>query len=171
MEERHGYVYVSGNNGGDYLRIVDLGDDEVYLEVGHCCVVFHRKVVPVAVLTALLAEKLDGVELPWSDDLNESLLSRMREPTKKDQDKIDVAYDRRYFRRPRIHNQVGPKQLALKVGDQVEVTLDDGSKTTDGVAGEPAKLCGTWTVWLGNPGPFALCRCKPLKVRPCKGAK
>ena len=67
----------------------------------------------------------------------------------------------------KIHNRVTAAQLALKPGDLVQVTRDDGTVETRSVTHEPTKLGGhTWMAWLDGLGSFALCRCKPMKVKP-----
>lgn len=59
-------------------------------------------------------------------------------------------------------------QLALRVGDFVEVTKDDGSKTTGVVVRDPWKLGGhTWTVGVsGIPGGFLLSRVRKVAMKP-----
>ena len=65
----------------------------------------------------------------------------------------------------KIHNNVSDGQLALKPGDMVEVTKDNGSKYIMTVKHEPTKLGGTWVAWIEGLGSVALCRCKPLKFK------
>lgn len=49
-------IEVRGNNGGDFFRIDHIGDDEVFIEVGHCCVVCQRVEIPISLLTYVLSE-------------------------------------------------------------------------------------------------------------------
>lgn len=61
--------YLSGNNDGDYIRLVQYKSQEeestIYLEVGHCCVVMARHQIPIEYLTKLVADscyKFNGFE-------------------------------------------------------------------------------------------------------------
>lgn len=49
-------VYIEGNKGGDYLKITPLEGNLLRLEVGNCCVITVRHIVPVEFLTILLTE-------------------------------------------------------------------------------------------------------------------
>jgi hypothetical protein len=35
-------MYLEGNNGADYIKIQELADGQLELEVGHCCVITLR---------------------------------------------------------------------------------------------------------------------------------
>ncbi len=55
-----------GNHGGDYIKIQTiqsdgspLQDGMIILEVGHCCVVYIKAIVPVEFITSILANSLD----------------------------------------------------------------------------------------------------------------
>jgi hypothetical protein len=176
MNDLPGCVEVEGNNGGDYLKIISMGGDEIYLEVGHCCVVSFRGIIPVQMLTALISQRPMGVDMPWDEETNHNLAMRAKVIPNEELD--DRVWKRLRELTPKkkgkleIHNRVTKKQLALKPGDQVEVTLDDGTKEMDCVTHEPTKLGGhTWVAWLGNHGSYALCRCKPIKVVPAGAGK
>jgi len=49
---------MNGNKGGDYLRIMNLGDNLVHLEVGASCVKVIDNVVPIELLTQLLVREV-----------------------------------------------------------------------------------------------------------------
>lgn len=60
-------IFIEGNNGGDYIKILQTEklkkEELIYLEVGHSCVVFIKKVLPVSLITAILAwVSEDGIE-------------------------------------------------------------------------------------------------------------
>lgn len=66
---------------------------------------------------------------------------------------------------PKITNDVSPDQLALRPGDLVTYTRDNGSVTHHTVRYVPDMLGGhTMVVWLhGVPGCVALCRVHPRR--------
>lgn len=47
---------MSGNNGGDYFHIEEIKDGRVFLEIGHCCVVSTKHIIPIELLTAVLTQ-------------------------------------------------------------------------------------------------------------------
>lgn len=51
--EKHPTVWAEGNNGGDYVKITKLNDNELHLEIACCCVVIVSHKVPVELLTNL----------------------------------------------------------------------------------------------------------------------
>ena len=51
-----GIFEVSGNNGGDVLRLRKLKDDTIFLYSGHCCVQSIGAIVPVEFLTAIISD-------------------------------------------------------------------------------------------------------------------
>jgi len=51
---------MEGNGGADYIRLEQVSEDELILEVGACCVVTCRHKVPVEFLTQLLSQM--GIE-------------------------------------------------------------------------------------------------------------
>lgn len=77
---------IEGNNGGDYLTIKPLGGNLVALEIGHCCVVTIRHVVPIEWITAVLTEDVlqhenvkDAVNaLGWSKDFTSQLAAQVQ---------------------------------------------------------------------------------------------
>lgn len=69
--------YLEGNKGGDYLALEVQPDGRVFIEVGHCCVVYVRKIVPVEILTSVLATALTNPdptkwELDWDSTFQDS---------------------------------------------------------------------------------------------------
>lgn len=68
---------MEGNGGGDTLYLKELNDNNVYLEIGHCCV-RKRIALPVEVVTSVLFEWL----LLNSDDI-EAGISASWEGSKK----------------------------------------------------------------------------------------
>lgn len=56
-EQFDGFVYAEGNQGGDYIKIENVGDGLIDLDTGHCCVVSIKAVVPTEFLTAIIANK------------------------------------------------------------------------------------------------------------------
>ena len=64
-------LYLEGNNGGDYLRLESLDDGTVRVDCGHCCVPMFDAVVPVELLTTLIAQAV--LEHPHPKDLMEHL--------------------------------------------------------------------------------------------------
>ena len=193
-------IRVEGNKGGDYLHIAKTTNEgEIFLDVGHSCVVAFRGLIPVEILTALIGNAQLGVNLPWDEEINARLVSRVKQRDftyeDADQDMHDIAVqaikflsagtakkrfkeqqrlvriwsrmEKKREKRMKITNRVTKAQLALKPGDMVDVTLDDGTKQCMSVKHEPTKVGGTWVAWLNEiSGCYALCRCKPLKVQP-----
>jgi len=55
IEELENYpsIWAEGNNGGDYIKITKLNDNELHLEIGCYCVVIVSHKVPVEFLTNL----------------------------------------------------------------------------------------------------------------------
>ena len=51
--EKHPSVSAEGNNGGDYVKITKLNDNELHLEIGCCCVTIVSHKIPVEFLTNL----------------------------------------------------------------------------------------------------------------------
>lgn len=51
-----GIFEVSGNNGGDILRLRKLENDTIFLYSGHCCVTNITAIVPVEFITALISD-------------------------------------------------------------------------------------------------------------------
>ena len=51
--EKHPTVWAEGNNGGDYVKITKVNDNELHLEIACCCVVIVSHKVPVEFLTNL----------------------------------------------------------------------------------------------------------------------
>lgn len=78
-------LLIEGNRGGDYLKIETLGGNLIRLEVGHCCIIVIRHIVPVEFVTAMLfaAVEKNNVEdamrsAPWPTDFVEKLCSQIR---------------------------------------------------------------------------------------------
>lgn len=94
-------IYLEGNNGGDFLNIQQtqkqIDENTCHIEVGHCCVIPLRAVVPVEYLTALLNQQVmntplmeDGAILTdihrmvhnvvkdWSPEFANSLVAKAR---------------------------------------------------------------------------------------------
>ena len=65
--------------------------------------------------------------------------------------------------RKKLRSNTTKEQLEMKVGDMVEVTLDDGSKVEDVCRNVPTIICGTWCAWLEKRGCYMLARCRILK--------
>ena len=65
-----------------------------------------------------------------------------------------------------LNRRVTEEQLAIKPGDLVEVTRDDGSKEERKAISEPWQLGhGDWVVKLeGISGGYALDRCVPIAL-------
>jgi len=96
-------IFAEGNKGGDYVKIAveerREDEDQILLEVGHCCVVSMRHSIPVSVLTGILGGfrdegyiDLDSPidlynKLPWSKEYNKKLVSKI--------EKIDFWGNRR----------------------------------------------------------------------------
>ena len=51
--EKHPSVSAEGNNGGDYVTITKVNDNELHLEIGCCCVTIVSHKIPVEFLTNL----------------------------------------------------------------------------------------------------------------------
>lgn len=49
-------IQLSGNNDGDYLILKAVDERRVYIELGHCCVVTLRHIIPVEFITGALSE-------------------------------------------------------------------------------------------------------------------
>lgn len=72
-------IYLSGNNGGDYIAIAQSEEQEEIsccsIEVGHCCVVVLSCQVPVEFITSLFAKfmmyKQDGMSRSMDDKLSD----------------------------------------------------------------------------------------------------
>jgi hypothetical protein len=77
-------IYVEGNKGGDYLSIKPTGGNLLSLDVGHCCVVYTRAIVPVEILTALIGQNFcsnNPAEWPidsWTSGFNEELRGQIK---------------------------------------------------------------------------------------------
>lgn len=75
-------IHIDGNNYGDYLILEKKKNNMVYIEVGHCCVVYLRAEMPTEILTATLANTLIGDtkdwKLPWDEDYNNSLKKKVK---------------------------------------------------------------------------------------------
>jgi len=72
--------HVEGNNGGDYLKLKETGEEGmIHLEIGHCCVITFKGEVPVEVLTSMLSQIFDSgvLQLPWAREFNEKLLAKI----------------------------------------------------------------------------------------------
>lgn len=92
-------IYVEGNNGGDYLLMRPLGDNRVFLEIGSCCVVTIRHIVPIEFVTGALTEFIlkagraysqENMEdafrkLGWQNDFRDKLLSQVRKVQSEDE--------------------------------------------------------------------------------------
>ena len=55
------YFRMEGNNGADYIEIIQVSETEIELSVGHCCVNTFSHKVPIEFLTNVLTEL--GLEL------------------------------------------------------------------------------------------------------------
>jgi len=55
------------SQGADYLYIDDVGGGRVRVEVGHSCVVFMNKVVPVEFVTAAIVHALHDKDVMGRD--------------------------------------------------------------------------------------------------------
>lgn len=67
------FIYVYGNYGGDFLKIMNNEDGTIKLSSGHCCVVDIEKTVPVEFITAIINEKMmeyNGDPLAVIDSFN-----------------------------------------------------------------------------------------------------
>ena len=66
-----------------------------------------------------------------------------------------------------IHDDVTADQLAVRVGDRVIYTRDDGTEFATTVRFDPGRLGdGTRVVWVaGVAGCVALCRVRPMEDR------
>lgn len=75
-------MYLEGNNGGDYLKIEELSDSLIRVEVGHQCVARGPVVIPVEVLTSVLMDVMsDGWEkhlhkVGWPRDFEDELKNK-----------------------------------------------------------------------------------------------
>jgi DNA-directed RNA polymerase subunit H (RpoH/RPB5) len=129
--------------------------------------VSFRGIVPVEILTSMLARGKVTDDLPWDDEFNKKLAGRVRMTLSKEDERkiVDCMYPKPKKRnKMEIHNRVTKRQLALKPGDMVEVLRDDGTTEVRAVHHVPTKMGGhTWVAWLEGLGSFALCRCKPIK--------
>lgn len=87
-------IYLEGNKGGDYVLLQQSEQQKknsvCFLEVGHCCIVYIKAVVPVEFITALFAEFEAATvgktlasrilsRLPWEESFNEELANKVRE--------------------------------------------------------------------------------------------
>lgn len=69
---------LEGNNGGDFIEVRKLRSDMVRIKLGHQCVLVFEEDIPVEMLTAALAYWHDsGRPLPWDDEYNQQLLSKV----------------------------------------------------------------------------------------------
>ncbi len=64
-------IYIDGNNGGNYVKIQQLDDNRILLEIGDCCVKTAELIVTAEVLSSFLT-KCSLVE-------NKSLLDVMKD--------------------------------------------------------------------------------------------
>ena len=90
-------IYLTGNNGGDYIHITQTqaqaDDDTCSIEVGHCCVVMLRAIAPTVFFSALTAETMygfnnekfttvreyvAGVLKIWGKEVTDKLLPKVR---------------------------------------------------------------------------------------------
>ena len=85
--------YLSGNNDGDFIRLVQYKSQEkdctVYLEIGHCCVITVRHQIPVEYLTTLITENVlkhsdihgavKDVFKDFSNEYTEDRISKVKE--------------------------------------------------------------------------------------------
>ena len=78
-DKNHEMIHLEGNNGGDYVTISQSKAQGkrscFFIEVGHCCVVTLRAVVPVEFLTSLLSKFMlmgsDGMGRSTDDKLSD----------------------------------------------------------------------------------------------------
>ena len=47
---------MEGNNGGDYIKLIQIDKDRLSLEIGNCCVIVFNHIIPVEFLTNVLTE-------------------------------------------------------------------------------------------------------------------
>jgi hypothetical protein len=83
----HNKIAVEGNLAGDFLEIVDQGNDTVHIKCGHCCVIVLDAVVPVEFLTALIFQAMinhdDNISavidtFDWSDKYKNQLKAKVK---------------------------------------------------------------------------------------------
>ena len=79
-------MYLEGNNGADYIKIQELADGQLALEVGHCCVITLKHIIPVEWLSAVLSEAVIDTNgdigqcldvINWPDDFKQELKRRI----------------------------------------------------------------------------------------------
>ena len=63
---QNGYVYASGNNGGDIIEIEDKNNGLIRIYSGNCCVSNLNAIVPVEFITAIICDKM----LEHNNDIN-----------------------------------------------------------------------------------------------------
>lgn len=94
-KQKQHYVFADGNNGGDYVKIIDLEDGTVILESGSCCVNSISAIVPVEFLSAILSKTMmehnqdiesviDSFE--WSKEFKAELKAKVKEVGAEDND-------------------------------------------------------------------------------------
>ena len=104
--------YQEGNKGGDYLALEVQEDGRVFIEVGHCCVVFVRKIVPVEILTSVLGQALTQPDpsrwdLDWDGALGDNeYANRLREAVSNPENSFVVA---QMFAREKLERKRGGK--------------------------------------------------------------
>jgi len=85
MNNRQHYFYAEGNNGGDYIKISNVKDNMVLLEVGNCCVHTIMHYVPVEFVTLVLTNAViehGSIEKVieasnWPIDFKQNLIDRV----------------------------------------------------------------------------------------------
>lgn len=80
-------IRIEGNKGGDYLIIAEHKDNLVKMEIGHCCVVHGRLILPIEIITAILADLFTDLTLnsdqaiekiPWDEEHTRFLMKQIK---------------------------------------------------------------------------------------------
>ena len=81
----NGSIYSESNHGGDYIRIINYGNDTIRLDVGHQCAKVIDAIVPVDFLVAAIVNAVDdlGIEgticnIGYNADYTKELLGKVR---------------------------------------------------------------------------------------------
>lgn len=88
-----------GNKGGDHIILRETRDDDLLkLEVGHCCVVEFRGIVPVEFVTATLANALHEwrsgtLKLGWKPEYEREILDKIKPLFEWSLDEDEPKYD------------------------------------------------------------------------------
>lgn len=89
---KFGQVCVEGNNGGNFVKIEQLSENTLHLEVGDCCVITINEVLTAEALSGFLSAlwmesnkpflELVASKLRWTKEINERYMKGCKTPEK-----------------------------------------------------------------------------------------